>query len=66
MSDFSLSTYAALVDTLNLANIIEGKELYSWETITPKDRTVRESNGLAVMLDSFYQDTDSLKLSKLK
>lgn len=45
---FSLIAYAAAIDTLRLANHISGEELYTWETITPKDELVRASNGLEV------------------
>lgn len=59
MPRFSLIAYAAAIDTLKLANRIEGKALYSWETITPKDSIVQASNGLEVKPDRRYQETDS-------
>lgn len=59
MPGFSLTAYATAIDTLKLANRIEDKELYSWETITPKDRIVKASSGLEVRPDRFYNDTDS-------
>jgi transcriptional regulator GlxA family with amidase domain len=48
MPGFSLIAYAAAIDTLRLANRIEERELYTWETITPKDEQVQASNGLEV------------------
>lgn len=57
MPGFSLIAYAAAIDTLKLANRIEGKELYSWETITPKDKIVKASNGLEVRPNRLYQET---------
>ena len=59
MPGFSLIAYAAAIDTLKLANRVEGKELYSWETITPKDRIVKASNGLEVRPNRLYKDTDN-------
>jgi len=59
MPGFSLIAYAAAIDTLKLANRVEGRELYSWETITPKDKLVKASNGLEVKPDRIYQDTDN-------
>jgi len=58
MPGFSLIAYAAAIDTLRLANRLEGRELYTWETITPKDQLVRASTGLEVKPDRLYQDTD--------
>ncbi len=51
MPGFSLIAYAAAIDTLRLANRIEGKTLYTWVTITPKDELVQASNGLEVKPD---------------
>ena len=59
MPGFSLIAYAAAIDTLKLANRVEGRELYSWETITPKDRIVKASNGLEVRPNRLYKETDN-------
>lgn len=58
MPGFSLIAYAAAIDTLRLANRIEDKTLYTWETITPKDMLVRASNGLEVKPDRIAQNFD--------
>ncbi len=58
MPGFSLIAYAAAIDTLRIANRLAGKELYTWETITPKDELVMASNGLEVKPNRFYKDTD--------
>jgi transcriptional regulator GlxA family with amidase domain len=58
MPGFSLIAYAAAIDTLRLANRIEGNELYTWETITPKEELVRASNGLEVKPDRIEQESD--------
>lgn len=53
---FSLIAYAAAIDTLRLANRIEGKELYKWRTIAPKNEHVEASNGLSVKPDDTATD----------
>jgi len=58
MPGFSLIAYASAIDMLRLANRLAGKELYTWETITPKDELVMASNGLEVKPNRFYKDTD--------
>ena len=58
MPGFSLIAYAAAIDTLRLANRIEGRMLYTWETITPKDELVQASNGLEVKPDRSAQDSN--------
>ncbi len=58
MPGFSLIAYAAAIDTLRLANRIDGRELYTWETITPKDELVKASNGLEVKPNRIYKDED--------
>lgn len=57
MPGFSLIAYAAAIDTLRLANRIEGRKLYTWETITPKDELVQASNGLEVKPDRITQES---------
>lgn len=54
---FSLIAYAAAIDTLRLANRIAGQELYSWETLTPRDELVRSSSGLEVKPDRIAENT---------
>lgn len=54
---FSLIAYAAAIDTLRLANLISDKELYTWETITPKDSIVKASNGLEVKPEHVSDDS---------
>lgn len=56
MPGFSLIAYAAAIDTLRLANRIEGKTLYTWITITPKDELVQASSGLEVKPDLITQE----------
>ena len=56
---FSLIAYAAAIDTLRLANRIKGQDIYSWETITPKDELVKASNGLEVKPDRIAKDSDA-------
>lgn len=58
MPGFSLIAYAAAIDTLRLANRIEEKELYTWETMTPKDEIVKASTGLDVKPDRISQESD--------
>ncbi len=58
MPGFSLIAFAAAIDTLRLANRVNGSELYTWETITPADEPVKASNGLEVKPDR--------KLSEIK
>ena len=58
MPGFSLIAYAAAIDTLRLANRIDGRELYTWETITPEDGLVRASNGLEVKPDKISKNHD--------
>lgn len=58
MPGFSLIAYAAAIDTLRLANLLEGKELYTWDTITPNNDLLKASNGLEVKPDRLYKNTD--------
>ena len=57
LPNFSLVAYATAIDTLRLANRITGEDLYSWETLTPKNELVRASNRLEVRPDRLYDDT---------
>lgn len=51
MPGFSLIAFAAAIDTLLLANRIQGSEIYTWETITPNDDVVKASNGIEIKPD---------------
>lgn len=56
---FSLIAYAAAIDTLRLANRISGRELYTWETLTPQNEIVKASNGLEVKPDRMFDESHS-------
>ena len=58
MPGFSLIAFAAAVDTLRLANRVQGVELYTWETITPNDDVVKASNGLEIKPDRKLSEVD--------
>ena len=51
---FSLVPYATAIDVIRLANIISGKTLYSWQTISPSDDIVYASTGLAITSDQIF------------
>lgn len=56
---FSLIAFAAAIDTLRLANRIEGTELYTWNTLTVDGNPVQASNGLEVGPDLSIRDSQS-------
>ncbi|MEH6458076.1 MAG: GlxA family transcriptional regulator [Cocleimonas sp.] len=58
MPGFSLIAFAAAIDTLRLANRVHGSDIYTWETITPNDDSVKASNGLEIKPDRFLSDVD--------
>ncbi len=58
MPGFSLIAFAAAVDTLRLANRIQGSEIYTWETITPNDSVVKASNGIEIKPDRNLLDVE--------
>ncbi len=57
LPNFSLIAYAAAIDTLRLANRIAEKDLYTWETLTPKNEIIKASNGLEVKPERIVEDT---------
>lgn len=58
--DFSMISFAAVVDPLRMANRIAGKPLYSWYFYCPQDEPVRCSNGVSVTPTRSLGDTDNL------
>ena len=57
MPGFSLIAYAAAIDTLRLANRVDGRKLFTWETLTPDGNPVITSSGLSVSSD---KDRDNI------
>lgn len=49
--DFTFMAYSAAVEPLRLANRISGRELYTWNTISPGGGPTIASNGVAVKAD---------------
>ena len=49
--NFSLSSFAALVEPLRLANYVAERPLYNWRVVTPEGAPVRSSCGVAVAAD---------------
>lgn len=58
MPGFSLIAFAAAIDTLRLANRVQGSEIYTWESITPNDTVVKASNGLEIKPDRSLLEVD--------
>jgi transcriptional regulator GlxA family with amidase domain len=56
---FPLVPYASAIETLRMANGIQGKELYTWESITLKGGPISASCGLEVMPKCSAADTTS-------
>lgn len=62
MPGFSLIAFAAAIDTLRLANRVQGAELYTWETFTPNDDTIKASNGLEIRPDKKLSEVKNLEV----
>ncbi|MCL4113386.1 UNVERIFIED_CONTAM: hypothetical protein GTU68_019512 [Idotea baltica] len=59
MPGFSLIAFAAAIDTLRLANRLQGEEIYTWETITSTDDVIKASNGIDIKPDKNLNDVDT-------
>jgi len=59
MPNFSLIAFASAIETLRLANEVNGSEIYTWETITPTDDEVKASNGFVFKPDRKLQDVET-------
>ncbi|MDP6342741.1 MAG: GlxA family transcriptional regulator [Alphaproteobacteria bacterium] len=51
MNDFSMIAFAASIEPLRLANLLSGRELYSWSCLSIDGKPVAASNGLTAMVD---------------
>ncbi len=56
---FPLVPYASAIETLRMANLLSGKKLYTWESITLNGEPVSASCGLEVIADRAAKDTTS-------
>ncbi|MBP0048270.1 GlxA family transcriptional regulator [Marinobacterium sp. AK62] len=59
--EFSMISFAAVVDPLRMANRLSGKPLYRWHFYGPGDQPVVCSNGIAVPPSRPMQETDDLQ-----
>ncbi|MBW0148137.1 choline metabolism transcriptional regulator GbdR [Marinobacter arenosus] len=62
VDNFTLIALATAVEPLRVANQLAGSELYSWKLLTAGGRTVRASDGMAVMPDAALRDDDHFDL----
>lgn len=60
LPEFTQIALSSAVEALRVANMVTGKEVYSWHMLTPDDNPVRASNGMEVT-----PDLSSTDLSKL-
>lgn len=58
--EFSMISFAAVVDPLRMANRLSGKPLYEWFFYGPHDEPVRCSNGVEVKPTRMMDDTQGI------
>ncbi len=58
--EFSMISFAAVVDPLRMANRLSGKPLYKWHFYGLHDEPVHCSNGIAIAPSRAMDDTDNL------
>lgn len=49
--DFTMIGFTAAVDTLRLANLFSGRELYRWHLVSPDGQPVVASSGIPVLVE---------------
>lgn len=59
MPNFTLIAFISAIESLRLANEILGSEVYTWETVTSTDKTIRSSNGFSFSPDRKLNEADS-------